>query len=57
MNYMEKERSIGFMAWLTILLIIGGVGACSISKPLPAQKVNVDNLRGACKYQAIHQEE
>lgn len=38
---MNKERSITFMAWLTISIIIAGVAACEVTKPLPS---NIDAL-------------
>lgn len=38
---MIKERTLQFMFWFTILFIIGGVGACQLTRPLPS---NLDKL-------------
>lgn len=57
-NRMEEREgamhSIHFMAWLTIVIIIGAVAACCSVISVP-DSVNVQDLRGAAKYQAMQE--
>lgn len=53
---MNTERSINFMAWMTVLLIIGGLATCSKANLDGIDGVSVNDLRGAAKFQAINRE-
>jgi len=46
---LAAHRSVHFMAWLTVLLVIGGVSACHLAAPMADAQ-----LAGAL-YSAAHQ--
>lgn len=48
----DIPKGINFAAWVSLVTIMAVAGSCAAGPVLVPAKVNVHDLRGACRYQA-----